>query len=129
MGGAHLSSVLAHGCRAFRQMFVEWPRRHRFVGKIALGCYSRSWRPRRRGSSRDRKGLGCGFGSRSWTLRRGPGESTNPPWPIRRDPRWEFRDASLCRRMCCYGGINNSPTHCFAWYYRVRKIGTRTGSS
>jgi len=38
MGGALLSSVSAHGCRAFRHMFVEWPRRHRFVGKLPMGA-------------------------------------------------------------------------------------------
>ena len=44
--------------------------------------------------------------------------------PLRRDPRWELRDASLCGRMCFYGGINTAPTHCFAWYYRERKNGS-----
>ena len=27
-------------------------------------------------------------------------------------------------RMCCYGGINTALAHCFAWYYRERKIGS-----
>ena len=44
--------------------------------------------------------------------------------PLRRDPRWELRDASLCVCIYCYGGINTAPTHCFAWYYRERKIGS-----
>ena len=43
---------------------------------------------------------------------------------LRRDPRWELRDASLCGRMSCYGGINTAPAHCFAWYYRERKTGS-----
>ena len=30
--------------------------------------------------------------------------------------------AGVC--MCCYGGINTAPTHCFAWCYRERKNGS-----
>ena len=46
MSGGLQSSDSPHGCRAFRQMFGEWPRRLHFVGKMPMGvvCEAGSWR-------------------------------------------------------------------------------------